>query len=276
MLSTLASILFFHFDLLGFCTEYSQSTFRRIFSVIISIAQQCFILMSILYDICEHILSDVLLSQNYLANQAMKSYTAIITHLFIIIESFISRASQRKYWIVVENIQKLQNDSDIKLLAFSLWYMHGVCGTFFAEAFFMTSSVEVSFEFLIAMLILMIHSYLYQNRIHHYSLHVEIVIVHLEYVIRSLDAASKCRCINSNRCQCSGIKIGHSRILSAFQSNYLLIAESIEWINHIFGWSNAFAILFSFNTLLATINWFVELYSELSWQISTGKSRRFY
>lgn len=260
MFSTLGNVLFLHFDLWSFCTEYSPTTFRRKFGVIINGIHQCFLPISTVFVIYQHFVDDLWTTQAYLASEAMKPYTAMIMHWLIVMESIVSRVSQRNYWILLENIQKLQNNPKIKLLPFSLWYIHGVCILLFAEVVFTFQFFEPNFEYLVNVTIFAMQCGVYQNRIHHYSLHLEIVSAHLEYVIRYLETTSKSQLLNLE---------SDNSILSAFQSNYLLIAESIERINHIFGWSNAATILFSFNMLLSSINWFVEIVrsSELSFGI---------
>lgn len=279
MFSTFTNILFFLFDLSGFCTEYSRSSFRRRFSVIIFGFQQCFVIISTAFTIYQYIVDDFVSNQVYLANEAMKSYTAILAHWLIVTESFASRASQHKYWILIKNIQKLQNNPRIELLAFSLCYIQGVCGTLLAEVFFTSMYFNLELVFLLNIYSFMIQNSVYRNRIHYYSMHIEIIISHLECVIRNLDTATKCRCIDSNRCysncQCIDDEMRNDKILNAFQSNYLLIAESIEYMNRIFGWSNAATILFAFNILLSTINWSIYIVPDLSLLVATSRSFSF-
>lgn len=74
-------------------------------------------------------------------------------------------------------------------------------------------------------------------------MHLGIVYTHLAHGVRCLDQ------IELNN------EAEYRRILCAFRVNCMLIAESIGWLNSIFGWSNAATILIAFQLILSTLNW---------------------
>lgn len=231
--------LMFHFDLCGFCTEYSQSTARNALNYLIFLVHQVFLLLSVLIKIQQIRVDDSTLSRVMLANEAMRPYTETIACFIIIIDSFASRKSQRRYWIIFKQIQNLQNNKKMDQRTFTFFYMQSIFWTFFSEFLCIYIFSLMQWHQLIFSAIFIIQTHVYQNRIHYFTLHLNIVYAHLEYACGIL-------CAFSSHCNTGKLR--------EFRINYILIAEAITSINLIFGWSNAAAILFSFNMLLSQLN----------------------
>lgn len=246
----------FHFDLCGFCTEYSQSTYRNALNYIIFLVYQAFLLLSVLFQIQQIRVNDTILSRVTLANDAMRPYTETIACYIIITESFVSRKSQCSYWNIFKQIQDLQDNKKIKQQTFTLFYIHSIFCTILSEFLFICIFSLKQWQHLVFSAIFIIQTHVYQNRIHYFTLHLNIVHAHLEYISRFLNTVS-----------------GRCSKLREFRINYILIAESITRLNHIFGWSNAAAILFSFNMLLCQINVSIAL---LSWSTSLSVMCKFF
>lgn len=249
--------LMFYFDLCGFCTEYSQSIFRNILNRIIFFIQHVFLVFSVTFIIYKHILDNLLETKEVLANDAMRTYTALLTHWLIITESYGSRKSQHKYWTIFNQIQQLQNKPQMKLRKFTVICALNIIWTICSMASFMYQYFVMEWQNIAFSVIFFTQTQVFQNRIHFYSLYLNIVYEHLDCVLRELDIVSH-RCTNNTDLRMLRIK-------------YVLIVESIDCINHIFGWSNAVNILFSFNMLLSQINWFIEIVPNSP--ISTGISK---
>lgn len=267
MLSIITRALLFYFDFWGFCTESSPSTIRRSFSFIIFLILQCSLLGLLTSSIYKSIVYNTYLSEAYEANEALTPYTLFITHLMIITESFISRKSQREFWTVFEQIRNLQNSPKIQLRSFSFWCILSICWECLTEAPFLYkySNFLGSLDCLVRVLTFIIQNQVYQNRVYHYSLHVEIVNAHLEHVIQSLDAAS----VEKSTYQT--INNENEDFQRKTRQNYLLIAESVEYINRIFGWSNVATILVAYNVLVSTFNWSIFLMTMASVEMVISK-----
>lgn len=249
----------FYFDLWGYFTEYSQSRVRKTLSRIIFIVHLVFLLFIISFTIYKNLFDESFKTRMTLANDAMKTYTSLLSYLLIIIESFGSRKSQHKYWTTVSKIQQLQNNPEIKLRAFTLFCALNIFWTFFTGGSFIYQHYVAEWEYLAFVTISLMQTQMYQHRIHFYTLYLNILREHLGYVLRELHSASY-RCRNNTD-------------LRMFRNYYVLIVESISCINYIFGWSNAINILYSFHMLLSQLNWFVELAPKSP--IITGIGKKF-
>lgn len=248
--------LMFYFDLWGFCTEYTQSVARKTLSRVIFIVQCVFLVFVVIFTIYENMFDDSFKTQVVLANEAMKTYTALLTYWLIVTESFVSRKAQHKYWTTFNQIQQLQNNPELKLRTFTLLYALSIFWTLFSCGSFVWLQYEAGWQFLAITAIAVMQTQMYQNRIQFYSLYLNIVHEHLGFVLRELDGAS----------------YRDNEDLRMFRINYVLIVESVDCVNYIFGWSNAVNILFSFHMLLSQINWFIEIVPTSP--ISTGIGKK--
>lgn len=241
--------LLFHFDLCGFCTEYSQSTARNTLNFLIFLVHQALLLLSVLFTIWQIRLNDSMLSRVMLANEALRPYTETIACYIIIIESFASRKTQCRYWNIFKQIQHLQDNKKINQRTFTFFYFQSIFCTMFSEALCIFIFSMKQWQQLVYSAFFIMQTHIYQNHIHYFTLHLNIVHAHLEFASRILKTLSS---------RCSKERLREIRL------SYILIAESINSINHIFGWSNAAAILFSFNMLLSQLNLSIYLVSSSS------------
>lgn len=249
MYSRLIVWLLLYFDLWGFCTEYPPSSYRKHLSyIIIFIIHNGFILFALLFSIYENLVDDTLSTQFHLANDAFKTYSAILTYWIVIMESIYCRAAQRQFWRIIREIRRSNGKKyPIKLATFTFFYIQSVLLTIIGDLLFIYTHPNM-LERKTYLIIFDILNHMCMNRIHYYTLHVETVRTHLEHTIR-LIRNQYVNTLSTGTCS------------RAFRQSFELLAESMECINRIFGWSNAATILFSFHLLLAISNWTIALVS---------------
>lgn len=244
MFSRLFDCIFFYFDLWGLRTEYPSTFYRNcpMFSYIIFIIHNGFVLFALLFSIYENIIDDTLSTQSHLANDAFKTYTAILTHWIITIESICSAATQRKFWTTIEQMHWFNDQNhQSKLSAFTFFFIQSVLLTIAHEVLF-TWTHSHMLKRKTFLVIFAITTHMCLNRVHCYTLHMEIVRTQLERTIHHI----------------RNLTIDQTPITSisrAFRKKYGLLGDSIECINRMFGWSNAATIFLSFHFLLTMSNW---------------------
>lgn len=244
MFSRLTISLLFYFDLWGYCTECRPFRYRKYLNYIVFLFHTAFLLFALSFSIYQIIVDEEMSSRRYLAQDALKSHFVLITHWAIIIEALYSRQMQRQFWMLTQRIQLNKNEPNLKLLTFTMRYIHCLMVSILSKWLFtyVHSDLMGPLQRFIYYSIFMTHNQMYMNRTHYYTLHVEIVQMHLEHTIRIPNALG------------SNVEF-NSKIIRCFRKRLESIGESIEHINHIFGWSNVATILFSFNLLLAIVNW---------------------
>lgn len=262
MFSRLSICLLFYFDLWGCCTEYPPFRYRKYFNNIVYLIHTGFLLFVLSFAIHQIIVDEEMTSRRYLAHDALRSHFALITHWAIIIEAY-SRSTQRQFWRFIQRIRLNENKSSLRLPSFTLRYMNCLAMTILAQWLFtyVHSNLMQPLPRFIYYSIFMIHHQMYMNRTHYYTLHVEIVQMHLKHTIRITNALGSDEKSNA-------------KILGCFRQNLEFIDEAIERINHIFGWSNVATLLFSFNFLLAILNWSIAIVPGSSIITAICKMRR--
>lgn len=213
MLSTPIRFLLFYFDLWGFCIGYSRSSARTACNLTAVVVQQIFLVSALIYVIYQHIIDVRLTHQEFVANDGFKCYTLLLTHWIVVMESYGSRESQHKYWMVIQKIQEQQIYPTIPLHATMFWYIQCVFSTMLASAFSTYHFFRHELQFFIFATITLIHLHVNQNRIHLYRVHLGIVYTHLAHGVRCLD---QIELYNEAK---------YRRILCAFRGNCMLIAE---------------------------------------------------
>lgn len=242
MFSRIFVRLLFYFDLWGFCTVYPSTFYHKHVTYTIFLVHSGFVLFALIFVINETIVDDTLSTQSHLANDAMKTYFAILTHWIIVIEALYRRTTQRRFWLHIQRILTAMDDNQqMKLRIFKCFYIaSALLYIFQIWLFFYTHPIMLKRITYVMIFNTLVQMHL--NRIYYYSLHVEIVGMHLEHTIGHLKSLS----------------IGEAAISAfsrTFRQNCELLDDSMEYINMLFGWSIAAAILFSFNLLLTTSNW---------------------
>lgn len=124
MLSTPIRFLLFYFDLWGFCIGYSRSSVRTACNLIAFVVQQIFLVSALIFVIYQHIIDVRLTQQAFVANGIS------------VMESYGSRKSQRKYWMIIQKIQQHQIYPTIQLHATMFWYI-SVCSSQCSPQFFL-------------------------------------------------------------------------------------------------------------------------------------------
>lgn len=242
MFSRSLTFLLYYFDVWGFCTEFSSSFHWKYFSITVFVVHNAFLLFGLIFAIYEAKVDDSISTQVHLANDAMKTHFAMLTHWIIIIEAYFSRASQRKFWALISQAQQKGFPRPFKLRRFTIFiYNLSALLTFIQGWLIAYNHPRSLMKRKVYMLIFGVYCQIYLNRIHFYTLHVEIIRIFLEYLIdisRILSDASE---------------------RTKFRKNCELLSDLIETINKIFGWSNAASILFAFNLLLAISNWSITI-----------------
>lgn len=255
MVSRSLAFLLYYFNAWGFYTEFAPSFYCKYLSLLAFLVQLLFSLFAIIFAIYEIVFEDILSVESYLANEAMKTYFAMLTHSMIIIEAFSSRASQHKFWTLINRAQQKGFNQSIKLRAFTFFFIQSALLTALGGWMMVYNNHPDMLKRKVHMIIVAINNQMYLHRIHYYTLHVEIVRIYLEYLVRIGENVSP-----------------EALAYIKLNEKYEMAGELIECVNETFGWSNAASILFSFNRLLAIANWTISLLGHSSPRTIFSKS----
>lgn len=247
--------LLYSFNLWGYCTELPELRMSRKWIRVIFVCQ-------VICSFCFGVFVWFLLQQQFMqidllsiTNFVIKLRGAVLCYLFIIVESYCQRHSQRTFWQIYRNIRSEFNRAGHPA-NFSSYLFR------FVQFFVTVVGVELSFiapfaSYLDVTSSLCLFSYLslllmQQWRTFHYLFFIRLLDHQLDEVgveMKMLADASETGTLSRDR-------------LCWIRLYYDSVHELMNRINEVFGWSNVVCILYLFLRLVVDLNEFYRKYHE--------------
>lgn len=225
------------FDLCGFYTETSSIPGKNEFNILlfhISLA----ILLTIfifLFATQPRFVSDASFN---MVNNLVQFISALITYWMIVIESFYQRKYQRRFWQIYWE-QKHASKPNIRIYLFifiEYTFLFTAIQLILMHYFSVIHGVFVYFLFTA-----FVYIKFYQYRIFYYIFYMKLVQENLRLLEIQFNVEKQGNSMNKH--------------FNLIRKNYQRVHEMISCLNHTFGWSQFFTILFSFHILLTELNW---------------------
>lgn len=253
------------FTINGYHSElWPTSTHRKMAPVIFLMHFILGILMT--YYLFEFMLwMNVNLKKLNMINEVIEYSIAVMTYWAIIIESYVKRKTQRKFWEYVRAIDQNYAQHNAIILQ-SYLYKFFEYSTFYFSAltFFMikvNNFSNISAPILIARWLLLETCSI---RLTYYLFYLELMQFELKVIEKEVLEMSKS---NIYRVRNSQIKQFERHRLMWLRKYYKVVHELVSCVNSVFGWSSPLTFLANFNFLLTDLNW--GYYHRLKIDIST-------
>lgn len=256
------------FDIWGNCTEFSKSRFYRIFIHVILLINIVFgINTAIEFKNYLHVHSNDTLGT---VNDTIKLNGFQLIFWITIIEAYVKRKSQRRFWEIMKEIDKKYCCHQRFLLRsyvieFSIFIGYFVIVKIFYEIRLMTESIRSkSFwnSFDLVCNVYEMHSFYHLF----YLKLIEYELTTIKHETQNLNQNFQSK-MNKNF-----KKFGLQRI-KWVRNYYTLVYDLCSTLNHIFGRSNIFYIPFSFLLITTELNWvYWKLFNKYETDKMIGKS----
>lgn len=257
------------FDVLGFWTEYCK---ERMWVHITYIAC-CFhiVLVSIsTFFVMYLTINPGDFPEWFYINELVKHYSASVAYWTILIESYMQRTKQQRFWKIYSKINDYSRVDELPIRSYWLKFFkhfleNGLIEIILTGYFFRKNIIFIGF---VTMHIILLE--LYQCRLFYYLFHLEIIKVQIKHLARDVRNLWK---VNQNNYACFKKSLNTDNFdldeIREIRTRFHLIFEAFQNIDAVFAWSNLFTILYAFHNAFAAFNWSFQTFDELSW-IGTG------
>lgn len=249
------------FDICGFYTETKEKTKSRIFIVhsLWAFILTCFCVACSTEPM---ILGDGL---PYLVNELLQIMNGMLTYWVIIVESYVQRETQRKFWRIYRFIDTMKTSCTRKFLR--IYYFK------FVEYLVVVAIIQLYFtqhfthyvkHYSLFRICYLFSQIIYQYRVFYYLFYLELIKFELKMIKNELKDMvslsqfqhSFARCTRRRHKRCyNSMRRSTENSLKRISSYCQLVFELTKCINQIFGWSNFTTVLYSFHLPLTDGNW---------------------
>lgn len=176
-------------------------------------------------------------------NFAIFYNAVLITYWIIVIESFMQKSSQMRFWKIHGQLNSLEQSNSMKLIFSIQFSIHLIL---FVIMLFVSAQDKNTTDYSIIIYYFLL--FVCNNRLFYFLLYLKLIKLELQRISQTLESSH----IYAKRSH-------YQNVLKYFCSKYQRIHELTTCINVFFGWSNFAAILICFYTLLAYLNWIYQL-----------------
>lgn len=254
------------FDLCGFYTETSNKceheTCKKRMFIVHSIWAFILTCFSVACSMEPMILGDGL---PYLVNELLQMMNGLLTYWVIIVESYLQRETQRKFWRIYEYIETFHKSCKRKFLRiYFIKFMEYLVVILIIQIYFTQHFTHYVKHYSLFRICYLFSQILYQYRVFYYLFYLELVKFELKIIkndLKKVVALNECRnsfsqCKHRHKFRCH-TSIGKFRenTLKRISSYCQLVFELSKCINQIFGWSNFTTVIYCFHLPLTDGNW---------------------
>lgn len=235
-----------YFVIWGFHPEISAHHRKISILFVIHVVLACFLTGSMIsFIVHSNLTTESCLN---LVNDWIQYVSALIAYWIIILEAYIQRAYQRKFWIVYQNIdlysfKRLIPNLRNYRLKFLEYFVIFLMIQIRLIGYFITLEQEAfSFLFTYFMVVKM-----YQSRVFYYIFYLELIkdeLISIEKKLKTIVSISDCSVHDVSR-----------NWFKELREYYKSVYEMVNCINEIFGWSQFITILFCFHLPMTDLNW---------------------
>lgn len=267
MLSKSIRILLRYFDVWGFWTEYFNNPAWKYFLYSLYIIHVCIVAVSTFFIVYLTIFPIFNYPDWFLLNEILKNHSISFTYWSILFESFFQRDKQRQFWKLLRQTHTY-NSHRILLQMYLVKFVKHFVMIVFIEVILISRFHGTGPMFITFICVRVILLELYQSRLFHYLLYLEIIKSHiriLEHDVNSLWKVNQRNYFRRGRRTKSQIGICYFNKIRKTREQYQQIFDLVDCVNGIFGWSNFFTLLLAFQNAFASINWAFQALSGFSW-----------
>lgn len=244
--------LLFYFDLWGFCTQFKRSPKQRNFHRLTLATHTilAFVATSLIAKYLQRLDGDLSLRA---VNDVLKFTVLLLVYWLSIFELYSKRYTQRKFWYIVDYIDKrfcsLQRFNlgkyPLKLQIYFLSSLFVYCIDF-KQLF----SVEFVSFWMCYLYVVWIH----QNRSFYYLFYLEWIKQELKHVVHEANEFVYTYQTSMFQTKNYAIKHFHRNRFKWLRQYFGSIYDMTDVMNSVFGWSNVVTILVSVHLILADTN----------------------
>lgn len=270
MFSKSTLFLLKYYDIWGFWTEYFKSSVWKYFLFSLYTFHVIVVAISTFFIVYLTLVPHHFPGW-FILNEIIKHYGISVTYWSILIDSYFHRDRQRQFWKLLDRIHS-NNPHKISFQMYLLKFIKHFVANVFIEVLLISHFYSESTMFLAFITVRVIFLELYQSRLFHYLLYLEIIKSKIQILEKDVENLWK---MNQISYFCKGRKLkfpigmGFFDKIRQIREQYQLIFDVVNCVNGIFGWSNVFTILLAFHNAFTSMNWAFQTFPEFSW-LGTG------
>lgn len=254
MFSKFVIFLLKFFDLCGFQTESARVIGSRNRAICIFVIH-CGCAFALTYFVFGYASEPILLGEvlPYFVNEILQILNGMLTHWVIIIESFIQRGIQKKFWDIYQKIDKNRVKCKKSLLrAYKMKFIEFFSVVTIIQTIFMCYFTHYVGNYYFFRIAYLVSQTVYHYRVFYYLFYVELIKFELQAIETELRTIAK---ITQRNEIDSNPENFNANSLKMINAHCQLILQLNECINKIFGWSNFITVTYCFHMPLTDFNW---------------------
>lgn len=201
----------------------------------------------------------------YLVNELLQIMNGILVYGMVIVESYLQRKTQQKFWLIYKRIETLRDYCKSKFLCIYIFkVIEFVTAVTIMQTYFTQHFTHYVKHYSLFRIVYLCSQIVYQIRVFHYLFYLELIRFELKTIKNELkNAVELSEFRNTFSCRIDRRSYGCYTVLECFNEKTLerinaycqFVFQLRSCINQMFGWSNFFTIIYCFHLPLTDGNW---------------------